>query len=295
MEPAAINFQETFSYNLVNLAGYYNRLALKQLAERGRDNRSVHQARLCFKRLRALLRLGRFGLQEREFRSLNRFYRDQARTLAFQRDNTVINEVLKTWIISRESATERDFLVQFNARRMRNQRKDQTVDACDEACREVIHRLSKMQAEISHWEPEETDAGLFLLGFKSTFAAARKQFINLSAAPSDFQLHQWRKQVKYLWYQAELLTDLWPSMLRPLIKELKTLAQSLGHHHDLVLLETALKEYIKPGLEDLAETTLEHISEEKSLIEEKARLLGKMMFAIKPSCFYQQLKACIRE
>lgn len=295
MEPAAIDFQETFSYNLVDLAGYYNRLALKQLADRGRDNRSVHQARLCFKRLRALLRLGRFGLQEREFRSLNRFYRDQARTLAFQRDISVTNEVLKTLIKYRDSDTERAFLTQFRVRLLQKQKKEQGVLAFGEACREVIHCLSKMQADISHWEPEETDTGLFLLGIKSTFSAARKQFRNLSAAPSDFQLHEWRKQVKYLWYQAELLTDLWPSMLRPWIKELKALAQSLGRHHDLVLLETALKEYIEPELEYLAATTIEQISEEKSFIEERVLMLGKIIFAVQPSCFYMQLKACIRE
>ncbi|MBW6498484.1 MAG: CHAD domain-containing protein [Bacteroidales bacterium] len=295
MEPVAIHFNELFGQNLVRLTGYYNRQALKQLAVKKQEAQNVHQARLCFKRLRCLLRLGRFGLSNFKYQRLNHFYRDQARALAFQRDISVTNEVLKTLIKSRDSDTERAFLTQFRARLLQKQKKDQSPDAFDEAGREVIHRLSKMQAEISHWEPEETDAGLFLLGIKSTFAAARKQFRNLSAAPSDFQLHEWRKQVKYLWYQAELLTDLWPSMLRPWIKELKALAQSLGRHHDLVLLETALKEYIEPELEDLAATTIEQISEEKSFIEEKALMLGKIIFAVQPSCFYQQLKACLRD
>ncbi len=294
MEPAALHFQETFGQNLVRLSGFYNRQALKQLADPERDYRSIHQARLCFKRLRSLLRLGRFGINDIEYQRLNHFYRDQARALAFQRDYTVINEVLKAMIKTRESATERAFLVQFKARLVHKRKKDQGIMPFDDACREVIHRLSKMQAEISTWVPEETDAGLFLLGIKSTYAEARKQHRNLTATLNDHQLHEWRKQVKYLWYQAELLTGLWPNMLKPWIKELKNVAQSLGRHHDLVLLESALKEYIEPELEDLAATTLDQISEEKRFIEEKALLLGKRIFAIRPSCLYQQMKACVQ-
>jgi len=295
LEPAALHFQETFGQNLVRLTGYYNRLALKQLADPERDYRSVHQSRLSFKRLRCLLRFGRFGLNDSEYRRLNRFYRDQARTLSFHRDYTVINEVLKSMIKTRKSATERAFLIQFRARLMQKRKRDQAVTTFDEACREVIHRLSKMQAEISSWEPKETDTELFLLGIKNTFAAAKKQHGNLKVPVTDHQLHEWRKQVKYLWYQAELLIGLWPSMLKPLIRELKSVAQSLGRHHDLVLLESALKEYIEPELEDLAATTLEQISEEKTCIEEKALLLGKKIFAVRPSCLFQQLKACMQD
>lgn len=294
LEPAALHFQETFGQNLVRLTGFYNRLALKQLADPERDYRSVHQARLCFKRLRSLLRIGRFGLNDFEYRRLNRFYRDQARALSFQRDYTVINELLKPMIKTRESATERAFLIQFRARLMHKGKKDQAIISFDETCREVIHRLSKMQVEFSSWEPEETNARLFLLGIKNTYAEARKKHKKLQTTLTDHQLHEWRKQVKYFWYQAELLTGLWPTMLKPLIKELKNMAQGLGRHHDLVLLEFALKEYIEPELEDLAATTLEQISEEKTFIEEKVLLLGNKIFAIRPLCLYQQLKACVQ-
>lgn len=293
LEQVEINFQESFALNFIRLAGFYNRQALKHLMAPVRDYENIHQARLCFKRLRSFIRMGRYGLDDNVFDRLNVFYRDQGRALSELRDLTVVNETLKSIIKTRDSKEEREFLIQFRARLVDKRKKDQGRAVLDDARKEVIHRLSKMQAQISEWKVDDEKTGLFLLGLKNTFSVARKQFKNLRAGFTDHQLHDWRKQVKYFLYQTELITGLWPPMLKVWIKELKSLAQSLGRHHDLVLLETALKEYTEPELEDLVSTTLTQIGEEKANIEQTALLLGAKIFAVRPACVYQQLRACV--
>jgi CHAD domain-containing protein len=295
LEQVEINFQESFALNFTRIAGLYNRQALKQLMAPPRDYENIHQARLCFKRLRSMIRMGRYGIDENEYDRLNVFYRDRGRALSELRDLTVISETLKSIIKTRDSKEEREFLIRFRARIIDKRRKDQGKAVLDDARQEVIHRLSKMQGQISDWKVEKEKPDIFLLGLKNTFSEARKQYKNLRSGFSDHQLHDWRKQVKYFWYQLELISGLWPPLLKVWIKELKTLAQGLGRHHDLVLLETALKEYTEPELEDLIGTTLTQIGEEKANIEQSALLLGAKIFAVRPACVYQQLKACVSE
>ncbi len=52
----------------------------------------------------------------------------------------------------------------------------------------------------------------------------------------DDRLHEWRKSVKYLWYQMQLLHDAAPSVLGPLVDRLDLLAEALGDDHDLTVL-----------------------------------------------------------
>jgi CHAD domain-containing protein len=51
--------------------------------------------------------------------------------------------------------------------------------------------------------------------------------------------HEWRKQVKYLWHQLELLQGGWPLVIEATANELHDLSGYLGDAHDLaVLIET---------------------------------------------------------
>jgi CYTH domain-containing protein len=49
-------------------------------------------------------------------------------------------------------------------------------------------------------------------------------------------MHEWRKAVKYLWYQSRLLTDAAPSVMEPLVDRLDALSEALGDDHDLAVL-----------------------------------------------------------
>ncbi|MEE4176029.1 MAG: CHAD domain-containing protein [Bacteroides sp.] len=295
MKNPGINFDEPFGRNLSRLTGAYIRETLKQLAAIPSDESNVHKARLLFKRLRSLVRMSRFGLGKPETKRLDHFFRDQGRKLSRIRDAEVVARMLKPMIKNIERGEERTLLIRFRARLMDQRRKLQGKDNALEARKEVIHHLTILQKEIPLWEPKEEPSAIFLTGAKATYLGCKSRFKGLKKAQDDNALHAWRKQVKYLWYQMELLLELWPSRFSAWVSDLKELSQALGMHHDLVLLEMALKAFVASDLEKMFPETLEKINEEKTRIASGAISLGNKIFSVKASCFYRQLNACLQE
>jgi len=293
LEPIEIHFGENFGQSLIRLAGILNREAIKQLAAPVIEPVNIHQARLCFKRLRSLLRMARHGLDQGEFKLLNTFYRDQARALAGQRDLDVTIVTLKPYIKSRDSVQEKAFLSRLKASLVDKKGKTLENKTLENTPGEVLHKLTKMQPELAHWKVIDENPELFLLGAQTTYGLGKKELTSLKLEVNDHLLHEWRKHVKYLWYQLEMLVALWPNILKAWIKELKILAQALGRHHDLVLVEHAIREFIDPELEDFAMTTLHELSIEKKSLEKDALILGAKIFSLRQACFYRMLAQCL--
>jgi CHAD domain-containing protein len=56
------------------------------------------------------------------------------------------------------------------------------------------------------------------------------------ADPGIEAMHDWRKRAKDFWYQARLLTPVWPEAIGPLATTAADLTEELGRHHDLAVL-----------------------------------------------------------
>lgn len=291
MEPIEIHFGDTFGQNLIRLAGILNREAIKQLAPPVLEAGNIHESRLCFKRLRSLLRMGRHGLDKGEYARLNTFYRDQARALAGQRDYTVLSETVKPFIKACDSASEKTNMVRFRAHLHHKRKKETGGKNHENARNEVVHNLTKMQAQLLKWRFSDDKTEIFFLGLQTTYKQARKELALLKTGLTDHLLHEWRKHVKYLWYQTELLIPLWPVVFKAWVKELKTLSQLLGRHHDLMLLETALLKFIEKEQEKAHFTTIQKIKSEKEKIEKEAIGLGCKLFALRGGAIYSLLLA----
>jgi CYTH domain-containing protein len=77
-------------------------------------------------------------------------------------------------------------------------------------------------------------------GLRATYRDGRKALRRARREPTDEHLHEWRKSVKYLWYQTRLLRDVAPSVLRASIEQLDLLSEALGDDHDLAVLVAGL-------------------------------------------------------
>jgi CHAD domain-containing protein len=60
------------------------------------------------------------------------------------------------------------------------------------------------------------------------------------ADPTVEKLHEWRKQAKYLRYQLEILTPIWPERMEELAREADRIGDLLGDDHDLAVLRQTL-------------------------------------------------------
>src|SRR5262249_2511594 len=65
-------------------------------------------------------------------------------------------------------------------------------------------------------------------GLARVYAQAREVFAEVGVDPTTAKLHEWRKQVKYLRHQLEILEPLWSGVLGELVKQAHQLGQLLG-------------------------------------------------------------------
>jgi CYTH domain-containing protein/CHAD domain-containing protein len=77
-------------------------------------------------------------------------------------------------------------------------------------------------------------------GLVATYRSGRRRLRDAESDPTDEDMHEWRKAVKYLWYQLRLLRDAAPSVVGPAVDVLDALGEALGEDHDLAVLVARL-------------------------------------------------------
>lgn len=263
--------------------------ALERVTSRnGNKDDAVHDARVCFKKIRAVLRLTRDQLDD-EFKVENTFYRDLGRRLAAVRNNTAMLEVfvkLKERYADQLAPgalkEQRQPFVVSNARQSREKRK---------AMSEVGRSIRAGRRRIGNWPLGKDGFGDLALGLKGSYKQGRERFAIARDDPTVENLHEWRKRVKDLWYQLRLLKNIWPAEMSELADELKKLGDYLSDSHDLAMLRQAATEHAKQAKDEGAEieTLIALIDQQRAELRLEATLLGRRIYAEKPRAFVNRL------
>jgi CHAD domain-containing protein len=127
-------------------------------------------------------------------------------------------------------------------------------------------------------------------GLQQIYQKGQQAFWLAKEVPTDEHLHEWRKQVKYLWHHIELLHLAWAPVLDATGAELHRLADLLGADHDLSVLETFLREDgLEEGLVFTAEWEGVFIAE-RAVLREELFPLGKKIYQEKPKRFARRIE-----
>src|SRR6266702_1111934 len=78
------------------------------------------------------------------------------------------------------------------------------------ALRSVRKALEQVHDRASHWHVAPKGWSVLGWGMKRVYAAGLRALSKVQQHPSVANLHEWRKQVNYLWHHLELLAPLWP-------------------------------------------------------------------------------------
>jgi CHAD domain-containing protein len=123
-------------------------------------------------------------------------------------------------------------------------------------------------------------------GLKQTYRQARKAHEAAQAQPTVENLHEWRKQTKYLWHQLQLLERLSPGFVGELIDEMHALSDYLGDDHDLAVLRSRAFELLKAELNEKSGSAIKAlIDRRRAELQAKALKLGERLYADKPKSF----------
>ena len=254
-------------------------------------NKAVHDARKCLKKTRAILRLARESMDDELFRSESVCYRDAGRRLSAVRDSAV-------WVETLDKVTER-FVAELPPQAFEGIR-EILVAKHQAICRQIFEEEDRMgevaavlqaaRERIKNW-PIELDNFVALTGgLRRIYRRGRKNLVRAYADPTPENFHDWRKQIKYLWYHMRLLRPIWTNQLGGVISELDILADLVGDHHDLVVLRQTVLDQPKLGGEEVSSLATA-VDKRRLELEVEARPYGERIYVEKPGAFVKRIAA----
>jgi CHAD domain-containing protein len=262
----------------------------------------VHTARKSMKRIRAMLRLVRDEIGYRVYRDENVVLRDTSRRIAPVRDSVVLVETLDA--VGSRYGLEAEAFADLRANLARRHEVIAGQILSDrQLLADVTTTLRVSRARFVSW-PLEAPAATSLRipisdgfeavagGLHRVYGRGRARMRDAYAERTTLAFHEWRKRVKYLRYQMEVLAPLWPEVVGGYARSLERLGESLGLEHDLAVLEetVAADPRLCPDREArrLLGAVILH---ERAVIRQGARAAGMLAFAEAPEAFVRRLDA----
>ncbi len=252
---------------------------------------AIHDIRKRLKKLRALVRLVRDELGEDNYKSINIFFRDLGRELSDLRDLTAYMETVE---LLRSRYGDHIYVNFFNSiiREVKKERDELEAKLRAEGffSNHLMEKLSYARKEMIKWPVESDSIRIILPSIERVYKRGRKAMNNAYDNPEKEIFHEWRKRVKYLWYQTLLLQETWPEMFETLEQEIHLLADYLGDDHDLMELNDKLK-LDGFNLEDGNQKELVHalVQEYSEHLRENAKTKGELIYAEKPGRFTDRI------
>jgi CHAD domain-containing protein len=250
---------------------------------------AIHDARKRLKKVRAGLRMARSAMGRRAFRRENKAFRDAARPLSEIRDAKILIAALDE-LAKKASPTERsamkvlrDHLVvnQIKARR-RVLRGKGSLKPVVGSLRSARQRIRKRRAARGHWS-------VLGVGLRRVYRSGRDAFAVARSHPTVEHLHEWRKQVKYLWHQLQILEPIRPIRLRKLANQAHRLSDHLGDDHDLAMLRQRLSRASVRITSAARERIMKRMGDRREALQVRAMRLGARLYRETPRAFVKRL------
>jgi len=272
--------------------------ALTELRDAGdtelQRDKAVHSARKRMKRVRAVVRLIRGAIPAETFEFENASFRDAGGALGEARDAAVLVQTLESLKVEIPDPAYRAARKLLVARRRVVKKR---ILESTSGLEGVAQAAQDANARIAPWHIEGEGWDVFKPGLKRVYRDGREamQAANIGdlSGHGAEMFHQWRKRVKDLWHQCEVLEKVWPAAMSVLADEFHALADHLGNEHDLAVLKTLLQADAEARGEPIegAAEVIAIIDHHRLDLQTAAKNLGARLFAEKPGQFAKRLGA----
>jgi CHAD domain-containing protein len=257
------------------------------------DDGAVHTARKQLKRVRANLRLLRQALGPRTYQRENAWAREAAEPLTAVRDAKILLETLVGLAEHFPGALNKQTLARVRRALERHRKEVRHRVLEDGDLLPLTAALEAVRERLARWPVGRRGWSVLGAGLKRVYRNGRAAFRTAEQAPSVENLHEWRKQAKYLRYQLEALRRTWPAALEGLATEARLLTDRLGDDHDLAVLRQTLQEQPERFPDRRAvERLLELIDRRRVELQEDAWNFGRHLYADRPQAFVDRLGDC---
>jgi CHAD domain-containing protein len=244
---------------------------------------TVHDVRKRLKKARAALRLERAALGGEVYRRENRTLRDASRPLSAVRDAAVLIDTLDRLGLDGEVEGLRDAL---RAERSRTRTR---VLADGRRLRPVVANLRRARGRLARVRLARHGWNVLGRGVRRTYRNGRRAYALAREHPTAENLHEWRKQAKYLWQVLEFLQPVAPRRLERLARRTHRLSDQLGKDHDLVVLGRSKAALTAVPLA-LREAAQRRIDARRATLLKRAMVLGAVVYKDRPRTLERRLR-----
>ena len=253
---------------------------------------AVHDVRKRTKEVRGVLRLVRPVLGK-EYGRCNRPLREGAGALAALRDAQALSATfadLRRAEGDRHDHAEALEVVQRALTARAEGALGGRIERDDARVVTARQHIAGVRERVDRWQlPSGFDA--LVDGLQDTYRRGRRGLREARRDTTDERMHEWRKAVKHLWYQARLLEPTAPSVLAPLVDRLDDLSDALGDDHDLAVLVHDLGEDPERfGDEDQVGAAVDLARHRQADLRERAFALGSRLYVEKPKAFVGRMR-----
>jgi CHAD domain-containing protein len=238
--------------------------------------------------------LVRDELGEDVFRDENWSFRDAGRLLSEVRDAEMVVETFELLEAERFPATVGpEALVTIHKALLAN-RKEVTRRILGDrgAFAAVEASATRALARLENWTIERDDWTAVEAGLGRVYRKGRRAIALARETPSVEHLHEWRKEVKYLRHQLQLLEASLTSSGQKMAKQVRELSRVLGDDRDLaVLRETLAADPLTYGGHRVLKGVFAIIDRRRKEIERHADALGRTVHEDPPIVFMKRMEA----
>jgi inorganic pyrophosphatase len=253
--------------------------ALRDLCRLGATaDEAIHNVRKRFKRVRAVLRLVRDELGNGVYHEENESLRDAAAAFSDVRNARVLVDAVEK-LRHRESeipVSGFEAIERFLKARQRDihDRLARNVEAMDEL-REAIENG---RARADSWRLPRDGRQAIRRGLRRSWKAGARALEEAEKNTTSENLHECRKQAKYLYHQVQMLESVASPTLVKLEEQLHTLEQKLGDDHDLGMLRVEAAACLAGGLRDVDERLLTLIDDWRKELQAECLELAREIY-----------------
>lgn len=259
------------------------------IAELEADKPNIHGARKQLKRARATLRLLRPAIGDDVYRRENIVARDAARPLSKARDEEVLSDALHG-LLEHFGPTASGLHVTPLNQSLQKGRRQAAHELPARQLNEINAALKRSATRARSWGPDSDEWDCIATALRATYRRARRALRHARSDRATEDLHEWRKQTKYLWHQLQILTPLAAGPVGELADEFHHLADYLGDEHDLAVLRERVSAPTTTGMSETACSALKTlIDRRRGELQDKALALGERLYADKSKTFVHGL------
>ena len=162
--------------------------------------------------------------------------------------------------------------------------------ARDQAFTKALRSLRKLRRSMKSWKWQRVGASDLIPEIRDRYKKARRRMRRVSGAGEADAFHEWRKQIKALWYALRLIERRVPARLD--LKALGHLETWLGDDHNLVVLRAQMASHVRSDPQRRYASSVQHVARRRQqALRHTAIALGTRVFDDVPRRFARRLKA----